>query len=378
LSHRNIYILIVLIAVILIFTETLSAAVKCGESGGEAVINGLDIPSAKAEAIARAKWAAIEHLAGVEIKSQSVAQNMTFVDEAVSKEIGGVVKSYELLSENKGIDTYTVKIKACVEPANAEKAVSSLVRNNSVIVFIPVKKAVSSSTEAQYEETNVLSESIISGLTESGYTVSDLSSDKPDDIVMVEQALKSGNLLTLRGLLYKFLSNIMVIGSADYTISTEKGADIGYGVKMPFNNITVTLTYRIVYKDTSGQMVILSSGSKTDKAIASNISDGIRKGLTKISDNVTPIIINKIAEHTKLSVKIIQVKVEGVPNINANFEVKDRLSNISWVSSVEESGLGEFKVKYSEKTIYLANSINQQERLKVSNFSPYLITVKYK
>ncbi|MBF0540543.1 MAG: hypothetical protein HQK91_03710 [Nitrospirae bacterium] len=376
--NKKIYISIVLIAISLIFSDTLYADVKCGEAVGEAAINGTDIPSAKAEAIARAKWSAIEQLVGVEVKSQTIVQNMAFVDDAVSREIGGVVKSYDVLSEKKGTDTYTVRIKACVEPAKAEKAVSALARNNSVIVFVPVKKAVSSPTEAQFVETNVLSEAIISGLTESGYTVADLASGQTSDVGMVEQALKSGNLLSLRSLLYKFLANILVIGSADYTVSTEKGADIGYGVKMPFNNITVTLTYRIVYKDANGEMVILSAGSKSDKGMAANINDGIRKGLNKISENITPIIVNKIAEHTKLSVKRVQVKVEGVPDINANFEVKDMLTNISWVNSVEESGIGEFVVKYSENTIYLANSINQKERLKVSKFTPYLITVKYK
>lgn len=378
MKHRNIYIGILLIGIMLMFAGRLSAEVKCEESEGEAVINGGDVPSAKAEAIARAKWLAVERLAGVEVKAQTVVQNMALVDEAVSKKIGGVVKSYDVLSEKKGSDTITVRIKACVEPVNAEKAVSSLARNNSVIVFIPVKKAAGSAADAQYEETNVLSESIISGLTESGYTVSDLALNQSSDLSLVEQALKSGNFLSLRGLLYKFLSNILVIGNADYTISTEKGQDIGYGVKMPFNNVTVTLTYRIVYRDDKGEMVILGAGSKSEKGMASNVTDGIRKGLTKVSESVTPLIINKIAEHTKLSAKRIVVKIDGIPDINTNFEVKDMLSNIAWVNSVEERGLGEFVVKYSENAIYLANSISQHERIKVISFTPFSINVKYK
>jgi hypothetical protein len=376
--NKKIHLIILLIGIFLIFPACLFAAVKCDESEGEAVISGSDIPSAKAEAIARAKWLAVEKLVGVEVKSQAVVQNMALVDEAISREIGGVVKSYNILSEKKGTDTYIVKINACVEPLNAEKAISALSRNNSVVVFIPVKKAVSGSAEGQYEETNILSESIINGLTESGYTVADLASGQSSDIGNVEKALKSGNFLSLRGLLYKFLSNILIIGNADYTISTGKGEDIGYGVKMPFNNVTVTVNYRIVYRDNNGDMVILSAGAKSDKGMASNVTDGIRKGLTKLAENVTPIIVNKIAEHTKLSAKRIVVKIDGVPDINSNFEVKEMLTNIAWVNSVEERGLGEFIIKYSENTVYLANSINQKERLKVLNFSPYLITVMYK
>lgn len=56
------------------------AELKCVDAEGEAVIVNNDVPSAKAEAIARAKWNAIEQAVGVEVKAQSVVQNMTLVD----------------------------------------------------------------------------------------------------------------------------------------------------------------------------------------------------------------------------------------------------------------------------------------------------------
>ncbi|MEW6215755.1 MAG: hypothetical protein AB1478_11255, partial [Nitrospirota bacterium] len=60
-----------------------------------------------------------------------------------------------------------------------------------------------------------------------------------------------------------------------------------------------------------------------------------------------------------------------------NFEVKEKLQNIAWVTNVEEKGLGEYVISYPENTIYLANSISQKGNFQIINFSPYSITVKY-
>jgi len=48
-------------------------------TGEAAIING-DVPSARLEAIARAKWAAIEQAVGVQVKSQSLVQNAMLGD----------------------------------------------------------------------------------------------------------------------------------------------------------------------------------------------------------------------------------------------------------------------------------------------------------
>lgn len=68
--------------------------------------------------------------------------------------------------------------------------------------------------------------------------------------------------------MYKFLSNILLIGKINSTISTRKGEDIGHGIVMPFNYVTVRLTYRIVTKDKTGKMVILTAGAEEGKGLA--------------------------------------------------------------------------------------------------------------
>ena len=370
--------------------------VKCTDMEGEAVIVGNDIPSAKTEAIARAKWSAIEQTVGVEVKAQTVVQNMALVDDAVSKQIRGVVTGYKVLQEKNKGDTFWVMINACVEPTKAKEAVSSLALNNSVAVFIPAKKPkVVSETEEisrspydktekhgletkdEYEETNILSETLIGRLTEQGFTVIDAAPTHVMDARDIENAIKSGNFLSLRSLMYRFLSNVILIGKTDYTISTRKGQDIGYDIAMPFNNVTVRLTYRIVTRDSSGKMVILTAGVEEGKGLAMNVEDATANGLKDLAEKLTPVIMDKMSKYIQGVAKKVQVKVSEVTDINTNFEIKEVLQQLAWVTNVEEKGLGEFVVSYPENTIYLANSISQRGNFQIVNFSPYSITVKY-
>lgn len=366
---------------VLLLPLSVQAKATCLDVDGEALIVNGDKTAAKIEAIARAKWSAIEQAVGVEVKAQSVVQNMALVDDAVSKQIKGVVAGQRILSEESSGDSYRVKINACIEPANAGEALSSLALNNSIAVFIPASKpreVTHLENRDVHDETNVLSESLIGKLAEQGYTVVDVAPTGAGDAAAIDKALKSGNYMTLRSTMYKFLSNLLLIGKAEYTVSTRKGEDIGYGVKMPFQNVTVRMTYRLVTREPSGKMIILAAGTEESRALANNAEDAAVKGLKNIAVKLTPIVLDKISRYIKGVSRKVQVNVEGVTDISTNFTVKDLLQNISWVTGVEEKGLGEFIVSYPENTIYLANSIEQKGVFKLKNFTPYKISLAYK
>jgi hypothetical protein len=369
----------ILVLVVLILTSTIAHAVeKCVNTQGEALIVRSDVPAAKMEAVARAKWAAIEQVVGTAVKAQSFVQNFVLVEDVMKTQVAGVVKSYDVLNQESKGDTLTVKIKACVEPAKAEQAVASLALNSSVALFIPARKPRASRGVDEYQETNILSETLIDKIIGQGYTVTDVAPTQTMDAAEIERAVKSGSTLAVRSMMYKFLSNIIIIGSIDYTVSTRKGEDIGYGIAMPFNNVTVRLNYRIVAKNSkTGNMEILTSGVEEGKGLAGNVEDATAKGMTSLTEKVTPKILDKLAQFTQSNVKSIRVKVAGVTDSDTNMDIKSLLQNIVWVTGVEETGMGEFTVKYPENTLYLANSIKQKGNFAVSNFSPYSLTVSY-
>ncbi len=350
---------------------------KCVSAQGEAAVINNDLPSAKAEAIARAKWAAIEQTVGTEVKAQSFVQNFTLVEDVIKTQVGGVVKSYKVLDQARKEDMVTVKITACVEPAKAREAVSSLALNNSLAVFIPARKPGKRGDE--FEETNILSETLIGKLTDQNYKVIDVAPTHALDALEIERAVKSGSTLAVRSLMYRFLSNIIIIGKVDYTISTKKGEDIGYGLSMPFNNVTVRLTYRIVAKNNkTGSMEILTADTAQGKGLANNVEDAAAEGLKDLAEKLTPKILDKVASYVQGNVKKINIKVKGVADLDTNMEIKNILQNIVWVTGVEDKQMGEFIVSYPENSIYLANSIKQKGNFNIVNFSPYSLTLDYK
>lgn len=378
----------VFILISLFYVSHAVAGVKCIDTEGEAAINNNDVPSAKTEAIARAKWTAIEQTVGVEIKAQSIVQNFALVDDAVSKNIKGTIQGYKVLSEQNRKDTFWVAVNACVEASKAQDALMSLALNNSVAVFIPARKprVLSESstkhgsylqTADEYEETNILSEKLIGKLIDQGYQVVDVAPTHAIDAAAIEGALKSGNYMTMRSLMYKFLSNVLLIGKIDYTISTKKGEDVGYGISMPFHNVTVRLTYRLITRDKSGKNVILQTGAEEAKGLAMSIGDATEKGIQALQEKVTPMVLDALSKHIQSSSKKISFTVKDVSDINMNFQIKEMLQNTAWVTSVEEKKLGEFLVGYPENVVYLVNSL-AQKGFRLVNFTNYSVNMEYR
>ncbi|MCK9391628.1 MAG: flagellar assembly protein T N-terminal domain-containing protein [Syntrophales bacterium] len=353
--------------------------IKCVDAEGEAAIVNNDRPSAKMEAIARAKWQAIEQTVGVDVKAGSFVSNFTLVEDVMKTQVGGTVREYTVLSEDEKKDVLTVRIKACVEPKKAQEAISSeLALNNGVAVFIPARKPQAERGGSVYEETNILSENLIGKLTDQNYKVVDVAPTQAADAAEIERAVKSGSTLAVRSMFYKFLSNVVIIGKTDYTISTKKGEDIGYGLSMPFNNVTVRLAYRMVARNNkTGAMEILTAGTEQGKGIRNNVEDAAAEALKDVAEKVTPKILDKLSQYIKGNVKKIRIQIAGVGDIDTNIEIKGILQNIVWVSEVEEKEMGAFIVSYPENSIYLANSIKQKGNFTITNFTPYSLTIGY-
>ncbi|HOJ50946.1 MAG TPA: hypothetical protein PLT64_00220 [Syntrophales bacterium] len=370
---------VVAIVICFFIVPPVGAQVKCVESEGEAVIVNNDIPSARIEAVARAKWQAIEKTVGVNVKAGSLVSNFTLVEDVIKTQVGGAVKSFSKKWEKEKDGVLTVGINACVEPTTAREAIASeLSLNSGVAVFLPARLPTKEGGGETVEETNILSETLIEKLREQNYQVIDVASANPAEAAEVERAMKSGSTLALRSLIYKFLANVIVIGRTDFTISSKKGEEIGYGLSMPFNNVTARLQYRIVARNNkTGKMEILTAGTEQGKGIRNKVEDAAAEALKEVAEKITPRLLDELAKYIQGNAKKIRVKVNGVKDLDTSLEVKSQLQSIVWVTSVEEKELGEFIVEYPEKTLYLANSIQQKGNFSIVNFTPYSLTLKY-
>lgn len=375
---RKAFIIFALLIAAAIFTPEGFCQQKCVNAEGEAVINNDDVPSARLEAIARAKWAAIEQTVGVDVKAGTFVSNFAVVEDVMKTKAGGSVKSFKVLSQNKKNGTLNVLINACVEPNKAKEAVSDLSLNSGIAVFIPARKP-RDTGGSSFEETNILSEKLIGKLTEQNFKVIDVAPANPNDAMAIESAAKGGNTMVVRSMLYRYLSNVMIVGKIDYTISTKKNEDIGYGLAMPFNNVTVRLTYRMLAKNTrTGNMEVLTADAVSGKGLANNVEDAAARGMEDLVEQLTPKVLDTAHKFILGSTKRVRIKVNGVADLDTNIEVKGFLKNTVWVTDVQEQQMGEFTVGYPENSLYLANSLKQKANFDLVNFTPYSLTLNYR
>jgi hypothetical protein len=392
-----------MLSLLTLFLNNAWGEVTCLDGQGSAVLVNNDVASAKMEATARARWAALESAVGVEVRAESVVENSALLDDLVSVQAKGTITSSKVIKELKEPGLYHVTVNACVEPAKAAEAVASLALNNSVAVFLPARKprvllesetnakvsdrrgtlvkakVANQRVEDEQEETNIVSENLIEKLLEQGYTVTDMAPADVLDAEAVDKAIKSGNFMTMRSLFGKYLSNLLLIGKVDYTVSQKKGEEIGYGLEAPFNRVTVRLTYRLLTRDRdSGRLVIVGAGSSEAKGTAASLEDAAAKGMQSLSDKAIPGVLEKFAKQIKGVSRKVTVKVEGFDGLDDTFDVKQTINGAAWVSEVQATSVNEFLVSYPENSIYLANSLSRNPKLKLESYSPYLIKLSYR
>lgn len=358
----------IIIVFLIIFFGAKAYAQQFVEAVGESPIINNDVSQARQEAILRAKWAAAESVLGVKVKAQSVVQNFALVDEMIQKSVSGYVESYKVLAEGKDGDIYRVKISAKVVREQAESAISNILRISSVAMLIPAFFP-----DGVVEETNALSENLIGNIVEQNFTVVDIASLEPGIAGEVERAIKNNDMLFGRSIMLKSLSNLLILGKIDLTVSAKKGEEVGYGLSMPFNQVTARLNYRII---SAKDKKIVKAGSVESKGKAFSPKDAANSALTDLSKKVTPEIISVLNKYMEGATKKVRVNFENLKGIGETLAIKESIQNLAWVKSVEEVKMGEYVVEYPENTLYLANSISQNPKYKVKDFSEFSITVR--
>ncbi|MEF3255429.1 MAG: flagellar assembly protein T N-terminal domain-containing protein [Deferribacterales bacterium] len=348
------------------------SANKTVTATGEAnIVNG-DIASAKFQALARAKWAALEAAAGVQVKVETIVQNATLVDEAIKSEVKGFVENYKILDEGKDKDIYWVKISATISPAEAAKVVSIFAKNTSVAVYIPVIFP-----DRKVDDTTALSEKVINELANQGFDVVDIASmGNKYSLTEIDNALRSNNFGAFRNISYQFLSGAILIGKVDTTLSAHQGKNIGYGVSLPFNVVTGRLTYRLI-GDKNGQKVIVASGYVSGRGQGPTPEDATHNMLENLASNVSNELISVVTEKIKgANKRTVEVILAGNTDLNKLLELKNDLQYISWVLSTTDKGIDKVLVEYPEKTIYLANAIKNLGKYELKKFDTYRILIE--
>ncbi len=137
------------------------------ETYGEALIINDDKASAKAMALSRAKWAAVETVSPAKIKIDTIINNAELADEAVKTELSATIKSYSIIEETVKDNRYIIKIKANVIPEKTENLIDRLSNDTSICVMIA--GSMPESNSLLFDQS--FSSAVISKLEEKGFNV---------------------------------------------------------------------------------------------------------------------------------------------------------------------------------------------------------------
>ncbi|RMA92536.1 hypothetical protein [Hydrogenothermus marinus] len=367
---RSFYILNLLI-ILLISNSIYAKHIKCKwqEGIGEASIIK-DYSSAKMEACARAKWDALEKALGTQINVKSVIENFKLLDEVITKDVKGFITDVKIIKEENLGDAVRVTIKGCVYPQKAEKALSLISRNTMFnVIFI-----VQDRNNIELDDMNPVNVELINTLTQQGFEVYDFASDPDINPYEIENIISQRRFISLRRLLTRSLAKITIIGKIRFIYRTKAGQNIGYELYSPFNIILAQAQYYLLMKD-KGRIRILSSGNVSAKGISSIDEYAKNKALESLAPKLADDILNKIQRYMISKRKFIIVYVKDIKSVSKNFEIKSNLQKLPWVKSVEDLGIGKFRVEYLENPIYLANALESIYGYKILTFSPTRIII---
>ncbi len=364
--------ILIILTMLLSLTFNSYAKIKTVVGYGEAEIINNDISTAKLQAIARAKWDAMEKAAQVKVKVESLVQNAVLIDEAIKSEVGAVIESYKVIDGGKDGDVYWNKIQAKISTKKASKAVNYLAKNTSVAVLIPVVFP-----DKHVEETSSLSEHVIQQLINNDLEVVDLgATGTPISINDIEIAMKRNDFMTLRSLASQYLSAMLLIGKVETDATVREGKNVGYGVVMPFNIVTGRLTYRLI-GEKNGRKMILASGYVSARGQGTNLNDATYRMMENLNENVSERLIGLVVEKIKgINQKPIEIILAGNTDTDKILKLKERLKYIAWVLDAEVKGTDKILVKYPEKTLYLVAAIKSKQKYEIKKFNDYQIILK--
>ena len=367
-----------LVCLSLAITATLAPAAwskeVCVEVIGEAVNAKKDLAAAKMEATLRAKMAAVDQVAGVDVASKTKVLNAMLLDDIIVKKARGVVTGTTILSQQQTDDNYTVNAKICVEDSTISDFIAEVSRNSSVVVIVEVDKK-NNLAPADDIVKEMIKSTIGNKLLDKEFNVFE---EVTGSALSKTSDGKGYDEQQVRKFLQQYLANVIVLVTVTGDVLFKKGEDIGYGVSTPFNTVKLWLNYRVFNKDTqTGKLQVARSGHESINETSPTEKEAYISGLEKLSNRISGKIVTAVSETAKKSERRLLLKLNGVTNVAQALELKTTLQGYPWVVSVEEEGLGSYWVVYGEKPVYLANSMANAGIFKISSFDGSGITADY-
>ena len=358
---------LVILSLMLAATSAQTLQTVTGE--GLADIQNQLVEPARQLALAGAHWDAVTKALGIAIKADTLVMDSAVAEHIIQTQVQGAVRSSKIVSEERKGDLYRVTVEDVIEPVAAQEKAADLIRNTSIVVVIPA------SFRTTNQPQNKVSESLIQRLVDRGNNVVDETVAAQNLTPAQLEAVLAGSSVALRSAGVKFLSNLALFGRIEGTALTQPGDDIPFVGKANFFIVRASLAYRILALAGSGANAgrIIASGSITANGMGNSAEAAFDNAVQALSNPALDDVIPKFERYFDGNRQSVEIRLGGAVDLAAHARVKETLSQVQWLSNIQDKGLGQFQADSTEKPIYLAYSLDRKPGLKVENFTERLI-----
>ena len=339
----------------LFYTGIVFASVVISE--GEALIENNDKSSAKAVALLRAKWAAIESVSPANNKVDTIINNSKILDEAIKTELTATISSFSVVEEKVENNKYYIKIKANVVDNAASKMVARVSKDNSLCVLIG-----GIMPNGRVEFNNNFTLKSISLLNDNGFDVAEINYNTVNhkdftNAVNVSNYKNIINITNSYGCKNIFLGSLSII---------DKGNNTGYGTF----NISIAggnLTWKLINNDNK----LLKTGFFSDRGQGATFSDAAISIYNNMAKTTAVKLVSQVSEEILgAEKKSIRVVLTGSnTNLDDFNELRNDLKQIPFVLEISELNTTSLVVNYPDTALYLGIFLERGGKYKVVDLS---------
>ncbi|WP_291321010.1 flagellar assembly protein T N-terminal domain-containing protein [Desulfonatronospira sp.] len=326
---------------------------------GQAPIISGDTVQARDEALADARIRAVEQVAGVEIEASSVLGYELMLESSTSIRSRGFIHREKVLLEHEDEHgLYHVKLEAEVSPAEAQKRLMKLLRQDRILILLQENNL------GQDETVSPLENRLVQELNSMGYK--NLFSVNPQSTPAGHKDFQDIEFSSVQDLALQHMADIVILGELTSESSSRLGED---------------------FYSAHAQGWVRAYLVSEEKVLASEHFQGIRgygPGMEQAGRDSLNNAAHKLSRHVleeivPRSIRRLEVVFYGLDNFSEYKRQKRLLSLMRWVQNVKSQRFHQaktvFEVDFSENPEILASRLDLLPGLVVESFDSRKIEV---
>ena len=292
------------------FSWAVAQDTETTEATGIGSIIGGDVAHARDDAIKDAKRNCVEQVVKVMVTSGTIVNMSVVVEDRITTNAGGYIKSYQVLTESKGADglTYEVKLRAVVEKGDLKDDIGELLakKGNPRVMVMMEEQNIGEDHWHWGVDLGVSEAALVEKFRTKGFQVVDKTQAiKKITREALESALE-GDAKAMVAQALKYGAEVLVVGKA-FAREASKASEILGGTGM--TSCQATVQARALNADDAK---ILASKTQTAPAAHIDATTGGTLALEKAGNLLGDYLIEQILKGWASTATTVTMNVRGV------------------------------------------------------------------